>query len=99
MATLLAEPTTVTRTETLTEPELEHGSVAHIVARREGDATAQAYTLEARVLGTPPTALCGHVFVPHKNPSSLPVCEPCKNAFEAWADYVESTSGKELPYV
>lgn len=99
MTTLLAEPETIVREDTKTEPRTGNGSVAHIVVRRPDDATAQAYVLEARVLGSPVTALCGYVWVPNKNPTSLPVCEKCKALFEAYADAVESTSGKELPYV
>lgn len=93
--TLLAEPETIVREKTQTGS----GSVAHIVVRRPDDATAQAYVLEARILGTPITALCGYVWVPHKNPSSLPVCEACKTLFEDYTEQINSTSGKELPYV
>lgn len=31
----------------------------------------------AYVEGTPLQALCGTVFVPSRDPSSLPICDPC----------------------
>ncbi len=44
--------------------------VAHVVIPKA--AVAEAY-----VNGAPVVALCGHVFVPHRNPENLPRCEPC----------------------
>ena len=74
---------TLTFTETDEKTELDNGSVAHIVrADPEGNRTPQAIVLEARVMGIPVEAECGYVFVPHKNPQSLPVCEPCKAIYE-----------------
>lgn len=79
--TLLMEPQTVTLTDEKTD--LDSGSVAHIVrADPAGRRTPQAIVLEARVMGIPVEAECGYVFVPHKNPQSLPVCEPCKAIYE-----------------
>lgn len=54
------------------DPDLQQGEPkeAHIV--RKASAT------EAYVLGTPLEALCGKVFVPSRDPKSLPVCELCK---------------------
>lgn len=54
------------------DPDLEHGEPreAHIVDRSR--------VTEAYVLGTPIEALCGKVFVPSRDPKSLPVCELCK---------------------
>ena len=79
--TLLMEPDT--RVAVDTQTELDNGSVAHIVrADPDGNRTPQAIVLEARVMGLPVEAECGYVFVPHKNPQSLPVCEPCKAIYE-----------------
>lgn len=55
----------------LSDPELDDdASVAHIVYPRDKLA-------EAIILGTPVEALCGWVFVPTKDPKSLPVCSKC----------------------
>lgn len=79
--TLLMEPDT--RVVVDTQTELDNGSVAHIVrADPEGNRTPQAIVLEARVMGIPVEAECGYIFIPHKNPQSLPVCEPCKAIYE-----------------
>ncbi len=37
----------------------------------------------AYVTGEPITALCGVVFVPTRDPSRYPVCEPCKAVLDA----------------
>lgn len=37
---------------------------------------------EAMVNGTPVIALCGKVWVPHRNPDKYPVCPACK---EIWS--------------
>lgn len=95
MTTMLVEPVAVMDTKTETRTQVGGGSVAHIVARRSGDATAQAYTLEARISGFPVEALCGYTFVPHKNPKSLPVCEACKNLFDAASAALYSTPNEE----
>ena len=62
------------------ERELQDpGSVAHIV-KDPGKVT------EAYVFGTPLEALCGHVFVPSKNPKSLPICDTCKDIADIRTD-------------
>lgn len=35
------------------------------------------------VLGTPVEAVCGKVFVPHRNPDRLPLCPKCKAIADA----------------
>ena len=67
----MSETTTIERPQ-VSDPDLEQGDPreAHIV--RKGGVT------EAYVLGTPLEALCGKVFVPSRDPKSLPVCEMCK---------------------
>ena len=57
---------------------------------------AAAKILEARVMGTPVEALCGHVWVPSRDPKQLPVCEECKNVYEmyrAFNDRLRDTPG------
>ena len=40
--------------------------------------------LEARIYGTPVEALCGHVWVPSRDPKQLPLCEQCKSIYEMY---------------
>jgi hypothetical protein len=65
--------------------ELQTGepAVAHIVKTEPGE-TAAAKVLEARIYGTPIEALCGHVWVPSRDPKQLPVCEKCKGIYEMY---------------
>lgn len=56
---------------------------AHIVRTEPGE-SAQAKVLEARIHGTPLEALCGHVWVPSRDPKSLPLCEECKGIYEMY---------------
>jgi hypothetical protein len=37
--------------------------------------------VEAAVLGTPVEALCGKIFVPSRDPKSLPKCQRCVEIF------------------
>jgi hypothetical protein len=65
--------------------DLETGepAVAHIVKTEPGESAA-AKVLEARIYGTPLEALCGHVWVPSRDPKQLPVCEACKSIYEMY---------------
>ncbi len=62
----------------LDDPLVDHEPprVAHIVAR-ENDADADTLVTTAYIEGTPLEALCGEVFVPSRDPKSLPPCERC----------------------
>lgn len=75
---------TATIEETRIVTSTDKADSAHIVMvpKDEPDETPQAYVLRARVMGLPVTALCGHVWVPQKNPASLPVCEPCLSIYQ-----------------
>ena len=55
--------------------------VAHIV-KSGADESAAAKVLEARINGTPVEALCGHVWVPARDPKQLPVCQACKEIYD-----------------
>ena len=70
--------------ETRPEEETRTGppEAAHIVKTEGGDAAAKV--LEARVYGTPLEALCGVVFVPHRDPTKLPLCATCKDIYETY---------------
>lgn len=68
-----------------TEHELQTGEpqVAHIVKTDPGE-SAQAKVLEARIYGTPLEALCGHVWVPSRDPKQLPMCQKCKEVYDVY---------------
>ena len=38
---------------------------------------------QALVLGIPVVALCGKVWVPHRNPDKYPICPRCKKIHDA----------------
>ena len=65
------------------ELETAEPAVAHIVKTEPGESAA-AKALEARIYGTPIEALCGHVWVPSRDPKQLPVCEKCKGIYEMY---------------
>ncbi len=77
----------LTRTDLrpVTDEVLETGEppVAHIVKTEPGE-TATAKVLEARIYGTPLEALCGHVWVPSRDPRQLPMCQRCKDVYETY---------------
>jgi hypothetical protein len=58
-------------------------TAAHIVKTEPGESAA-AKVLEARIYGTPLEALCGHVWIPSRDPKQLPLCEACKNIYEMY---------------
>ena len=71
-----------------TEHVLQTGKplVAHIV-KTEKDESAAAKVLEARINGTPLEALCGHVWVPSRDPKQLPMCQACKVIYEMYREF------------
>ena len=73
------------------DEELETGepAMAHIV-KTEPDESAAAKVLEARIYGTPVEALCGHVWVPSRDPKQLPLCDRCKEIYEMNMSFNES---------
>ena len=77
----------LTRTDTDPDvdrvPETGEPAVAHIVKTEPGEA-ATAKVLEARIYGTPVEALCGHVWVPSRDPKQLPLCQKCKDIYETY---------------
>ena len=70
------------------DEELETGepAMAHIV-KTEPDESAAAKVLEARIYGTPVEALCGHVWVPSRDPKQLPLCDRCKDIYEMYRSF------------
>lgn len=59
---------------------------SHIVKVGPGE-TATAKILEARIEGTPLEALCGHVWVPSRDPKQLPLCQKCKDVYEMYRSF------------
>lgn len=55
--------------------------LSHIIERDENESAAARIT-RARVEGTAVTALCGHTWVPSRNPENHPVCQKCLELFE-----------------
>lgn len=82
MSTTLQPTTTSPATTTVTDEveQTEDGPVAHIVKTAPGE-DAAAKVLQARIEGTPVEALCGHVWVPSRDPKQLPVCQKCKDVY------------------
>lgn len=76
--------TTVDRsTEVNTDEETEPGRLAHIVPPDIGSdgkvsKAASIKVMEARINGTPVTALCGWTWVPQQDPQKFPLCHRCK---------------------
>ena len=80
---------TETRTRPGVDPSLDQTTEtgeparAHIVKVGPGE-NAAAKILEARVMGTPVEALCGHVWVPSRDPKQLPLCDQCKSIYDMY---------------
>jgi hypothetical protein len=69
-------------------PQTGEPTSAHIVKTKPGE-NAAAKVLEARIYGTPLEALCGHVWVPSRDPKQLPLCEKCKSIYEMYKAFNE----------
>ncbi len=76
---------TETRIEERTDHLLETGEpiVAHIVKTEQGE-NAAAKVLEARIYGSPLEALCGHRWVPSRDPGKHPMCQKCKEIYQVY---------------
>jgi len=62
-------------------PQTGEPERAHIV-KTDGDESAAAKVLQARIEGTPLEALCGHRWVPSRDPKQLPLCAKCKDIYD-----------------
>lgn len=49
----------------------------HIVRCPDEYENVQAYLMSSMVEGFEVTALCGHTFLPTRDPKKYPVCKPC----------------------
>lgn len=72
-------------TETLLDrtPQTGEPECAHIV-KTDGDESAAAKVLQARIDGTPIEALCGHRWIPSRDPKQLPLCGKCKDIYDTY---------------
>ena len=68
------------RERTLPTDAGDHERYAHIIWTPGKD--AGAVLTEARVFGTPVTALCGKKWVPERDPKRYPLCPECKRIRE-----------------
>ena len=91
MSELVVAPSEV-RPDLEEVPETDEPLVAHIVKVANGE-SATAKVLEARIYGTPLEALCGHVWVPSRDPKQLPLCEACKEIYEVYKLFNDGLSG------
>jgi hypothetical protein len=78
--TLLLEHDTDVMTKTTTGSG-DRPACSHIVGP-SGGKSGQTRVTEAMVFGHEVEALCGHVWIPSRDPQGLPVCPPCKSAAE-----------------
>ena len=83
MATPLKTRPAEVRPDTEMVTETGEPIVAHIVKTEPGE-DAAAKVLEARINGTPLEALCGHVWVPSRDPKQVPMCQKCKDIYETY---------------
>lgn len=75
-----------------TTRQTEGPAVSHIVDRGDSKKSAQALVLEAFMYGTELTALCGHKWIPSRDPKKFPVCDKCLEIFE-FAKDMRGTQG------
>lgn len=81
MSIFVDEPKVVPFSET--ETTTDKNQCAHIV-KTEDNEIGTAKVLEARIYGLVIEALCGHRWVPTKDPKQLPICEECKEVYETY---------------
>ncbi len=75
-----------TRPELDEIPQTGEPLAAHIVKVEPGESAA-AKVMEARIYGTPVEALCGHVWVPSRDPKQLPMCQACKQIYDMYRGF------------
>lgn len=59
--------------EAPTTQQTDNGGENHFAHYAEAEKVTEAY-----VMGTPIEALCGKLFVPHRDPKKFPVCPICQ---------------------
>ncbi len=69
------------------ETEEDNPIFSHIIDRGDDPRSVQAIITEARVMGTPVTALCGYTWVPSRDPKKHPLCKKCEEIFPTVRDF------------
>jgi Protein of unknown function (DUF3039) len=88
MSDLITRPVELSP-DTEAVPQTGEPVCAHIVKVQPGE-DAAAKVVEARIYGSPLEALCGHVWVPSRDPKQLPLCEKCKEIYEVYRMFDEN---------
>jgi Protein of unknown function (DUF3039) len=88
-----SQPTTITEHRTEVNPETGEPIVAHIVKTNPGE-NAAAKVLEARIYGSPLEALCGHKWVPSRDPGKHPVCQKCLDIYNVYKFFNDGLGDK-----
>lgn len=79
--------TTMTTEVVETRTSQGEGPAAHIVHVPAGSPlNATAYVLKAMVEGIEIEALCGHTWIPARDPKPLPICEKCLASYQGHVD-------------
>jgi Protein of unknown function (DUF3039) len=63
------------------DPTTGEPRASHIVPAVPGKSGPEV-VMEARINGTPVTALCGYTWVPQRDPKQYPVCTKCAAIFK-----------------
>ena len=81
-----------------TEATLGHGDAiaAHIVKTKPGE-SATAVIMQARVFGEELEALCGHRWIPSRDPKQYPLCDKCKEIYDLYRGMIDGLN--DLPQV
>ncbi len=81
-----------------TEAKLGQGDAiaAHIVKTEPGESAA-AVIMQARVFGEELEALCGHRWIPSRDPKQYPLCDKCKEIYDMYRSAVGDLH--EIPMV
>jgi hypothetical protein len=66
------------RPDTVEKSKEDSDDSKHFAHYAEADLVTEAY-----VMGTPIVALCGVIFVPHRDPERLPLCQDCKSIMDS----------------
>ena len=72
------------------------GNATHIVMippHLRGTITPVAYVLEARIEGRQIEALCGHRWVPQRDPKAYPICEGCLHIYKTQGNDLDKRDG------